>query len=147
MSLIFVDVEADFNSPCPGLGEGMTEFGAVEFDTLNTFYGLPDNTGWVSAMEGFAQWMKQFKGYPIFVSDNPAYDWQWINYHFWHSIGKNPFGHSARRIGDFYAGLVGDFRSASKWKALRVTKHDHNRVNDAMGNVEAFRRMLSGERH
>ena len=147
MSLIFVDVEADFNSPCPGLGTGMTEFGAVEYDSLNTFHGLPDNTGWVNAMEGFAEWLKYFKGYPIFVSDNPAYDWQWINYHFWHTIGKNPFGHSARRIGDFYAGLTGDFGAASKWKGLRITKHDHNPVNDAMGNVEAFKRMLSGERH
>lgn len=29
---------------------------------------------------------------------------------------------------------------------LCVTPHDHNPVNDAMGNVEAFRRMLAGER-
>jgi hypothetical protein len=41
---------------------------------------------------------------------------------------------------------VGDFRAASKWKKLRITKHDHNPVNDAMGNVEAFERILKGER-
>ncbi len=62
------------------------------------------------------------------------------------ATGKNPFGHSARRIGDFYAGLVGDFTDASSWKKLRVTVHDHNPVHDAMGNLEAFERILSGER-
>lgn len=33
-----------------------------------------------------------------------------------------------------------------EWKRLRITKHDHHPVNDAMGNVEAFARMLAGER-
>ena len=143
MSLIFVDVEAHFNSPCPNIGDGMTEFGAVEFETRQTFHGKPavDNS-WHKTMQDFAWWLKQFKGNPIFVSDNPAYDWQWINYHFHYSIGTNPFGHSARRIGDFYAGLVGDFRKTTQWKKLRITKHDHNPVNDAMGNVEAFERMV-----
>lgn len=61
-------------------------------------------------------------------------------------LGKNPFGHSARRIGDFYAGLVGKFTDASSWKKLRVTAHDHNPVHDAMGNLEAFERILNGER-
>jgi hypothetical protein len=28
----------------------------------------------------------------------------------------------------------------------RTTAHDHNRVNDAMGNVEALERILAGER-
>jgi hypothetical protein len=52
----------------------------------------------------------------VFVSDNPAYDFQWINFYFWRYFGQNPFGHSGRRIADFYAGLVGDFRSTQKWK-------------------------------
>ena len=47
---------------------------------------------------------------------------------------------------NFYAGLVGDFTDASSWKKLRVTPHDHNPVNDAMGNLEAFERLLNGER-
>ena len=83
---------------------------------------------------------------PIFVSDNPAFDWQWINDGFWRTLGRNPFGHSARRIGDFYAGLVGDFTNSSSWKKLRSTPHDHNPVNDAMGNLEAFERLLNGEK-
>ena len=86
------------------------------------------------------------KGGLVFISDNVAYDWQWINFYFWRYFGMNPFGHSGRRIGDFYAGLTGDFRNTQRWKRLRKTKHDHNPVMDAMGNVEAFRRMMNGER-
>jgi len=153
MSLIFVDVEAHFNSPCPNIGDGMTEFGAVEFETRRTFHGTPYSIDplsviakWHKAMIEFETWIRTFSSPYIFVSDNPAYDWQWINYQFHYEFGKNPFGHSARRIGDFYAGLVNDFRAASKWKKLRITKHTHHPVDDAMGNVEAFARMLKGER-
>lgn len=85
-------------------------------------------------------------GRPVFISDNVAFDWQWINDGFWRHLGYNPFGFSGRRIGDFYAGLTGDFRNANKWKRLRKTLHDHNPVHDALGNVEAFERMLNGER-
>jgi hypothetical protein len=52
-----------------------------------------------------------------------------------------------RRISDYYAGLTGRFGNIQAWKRLRVTPHDHNPVNDARGNVEAFRRrILAGER-
>lgn len=147
MALIFVDCEADFNSPCPGIGLGMTEFGAVEFKSKKTFYGIPyiclENLRiWHDTMVEFDKWLQQFESPYIFVSDNPAYDWQWINYWFHKSIQRNPFGWSARRIGDFYAGLVGNFRAGSKWKRLRITKHDHNPVHDALGNCEAFERIM-----
>jgi hypothetical protein len=96
----------------------------------------------------FEQWLLSVtNGHRIFVSDNPAFDFQWINYDFHHAIGCNPFGHSGRRISDFYAGLVGDFSNSQAWKRLRITTpHDHNPVNDALGNVEAFERLLNGER-
>jgi len=164
MSLIFVDCEADFNAPCPNMPDGgMTEFAGVEFKSHKWFHGrefeiatsdapawedcyIEDTSPWYKVFLEFELWLKQFEGNPIFVSDNPAYDWQWINYWFWHTLKRNPFGHSARRIGDFYAGLVGDFHAASKWKKLRITKHTHNPVDDATGNLEAFKRMLDGER-
>ena len=147
MSLIFVDVEAHLDSPCPGVGRGMTEFGAVEYATFDHFHGVFDkDLGWPPTMLAFEAWLNGYKGRPVFVSDNPAYDWQWINYHFHHALGRNPFGHSARRISDFYAGLCGDFRKTQEWKRLRVTKHDHDPVHDAMGNAEAFKRILEGER-
>lgn len=160
MALIFVDCESD--GPCPGLGE-LTEFGAVELQSRKTFHGvlweanadpsnpaIPLRTGKkfdeVEVYTAFDKWLAGFEGRPVFVSDNPAFDWQWINYGFHHTLGRNPFGFSARRIGDFYAGLRGDFYVKQDWKRLRRTRHDHNPVNDAMGNAEAFDRIVRGER-
>ncbi len=48
-------------------------------------------------------------GVLVFVSDNPAYDWQWIAGMFDRAGLDNPFGHSGRRISDFWAGLNGDW--------------------------------------
>lgn len=164
MALIFVDVEAW--GGCPRTGQ-MTEFGAVEFKSRRTFYrqivastpdpknpAIPLPTGPVdvfherNCFESFERWLKDVcaGGRPIFVSDNNGYDFQWINDGFWRHVGYNPFGHSSRRISDFYAGLMGDFYTKQKWKGLRRTKHDHNPVNDAMGNVEAFEALLAGKR-
>ncbi len=58
-------------------------------------------------MEEFAAWLaKHTRGRPVFVSDNLAFDWQFINYYFHRFLGQNPFGFSGRRIGDLYAGLM-----------------------------------------
>ena len=160
---IFVDCEAF--GPCPGDGLGsLAEFGGVCYKSRESFHGKlfergdkPD-TPEVKALgemiepanavfARFDEWLASVcDGRPIFVSDNPAFDWQWINHGFWSTIGRNPFGHSGRRISDFYAGLVGDFTKTQAWKSFRVTPHDHNPVHDAMGNVEAFARLLAGER-
>jgi DNA polymerase III epsilon subunit-like protein len=159
LSLIFVDVEATGRSPINGT---MTEFGAVEYKTRLTFHGLiwesqpaEDNpavsviTGKLisplpDVMSAFAGWLKErSKERPVFVSDNPAYDFQWINAAFDACGMDNPFGHSARRISDFWAGLNRNWSNTQDWKRYRVTRHDHNPVHDAMGNVEAFERILS----
>lgn len=141
--LIFVDCEAPFGVGSPAVGR-MTVFGAVEYPTRSTFYGKDDS---LETFALFNSWLLAFGADRlVFVSDNVAYDWQWINYGFWKHLGHNPFGHTARRIGDFYAGLVGDWNRTTDWKKLRITPHDHNPVHDAMGNLEAFERMLSGER-
>lgn len=141
---VVVDCEGDGSGKgSPSVGS-MGPFGAVHVATKKTFYGEGPTK---QEFDRFAQWLRvTCLGRPVFWSDNPAYDWQWINFYFWKFHGRNPFGHSARRIGDFYAGLVGDVTASSEWKKLRVTKHDHNPVNDAMGNVEALQRMLDGER-
>ena len=142
-NLIFVDCEGHGVAPTLNDPEKF-ECGAVVYNSRATLHikGASKEN-----FEEFEEWLKRVcKGRPVFVSDNPAYDWQFVNYYFHYFLGHNPFGHSARRISDFYAGLVGDFSKTQKWKRLRVTSHDHNPVNDAMGNVEAFQRLISGER-
>ncbi len=81
-------------------------------------------------------------GVATFVSDNPAFDWMWIADLFDRSSLPNPFGFSARRIGDLAAGLSGDWRNTSSWKSYRRTEHDHQPLNDAIGNAEAFDELL-----
>jgi hypothetical protein len=158
-NLIFVDVEATGISPFSGV---MTEFGAVHYNTRETFHGVihdskpseenpakpvlipnraPHDASMV--MTDFDEWIRGITtGRPIFVSDNPAYDFQWINYYFDVHLGRNPLGHSGRRISDFWAGLQGDFTLTQGWKKFRVTPHDHDPVHDSLGNVEAFETIM-----
>lgn len=161
MSFVIVDVESD--GPIPA-EFSMVCFGAVLFDDAldESFYGKtrPIANRWVpealavsgfsreqhlqfddpkTVMEAFAAWLEQHsKGRPVFVSDNVAFDWQFINYYFHRFLGRNPFGFSGRRIGDLYAGLVKDAHKATEWKQFRVTRHTHNPVEDARGNAEAL---------
>lgn len=155
---IFVDVEALGTSPVNGT---MTEFGAVAFDDKDTFHGklyegTPDPLNPAVPVVGqqlrtdlevataFATWLKLKCGNsrPVFVSDNVAYDWQWISGMFDKAGMDNPFGHSGRRVSDFWAGLNSKFSDTQRWKTLRKTVHDHNPVNDSMGNVEAFEKIM-----
>ena len=164
MSYIAVDIESDGESPANG---SMVCFGAVLVsDTTKTFYGQtkPITNVWnpeslaisgfsreehekfdnpKEVMQNFADWLyNTSKGKPVFISDNLAFDWQWINYYFHKYLGKNPFGFSGRRIGDLYCGMKMDSSKNSEWKKLfRKTKHDHNPVNDAKGNAEALQQM------
>lgn len=141
-ALIFVDTE--HANPTQD-GWTLREFGAVDYKSRLTFHG-EDNS--LETFTKFKDWLAMIGDGKrvVFISDNPAYDWAPIEFYFKKYFNMNPFGHSARRIGDFYAGLCGDFRKSSDWKKLRITPHDHNPVNDAMGNVEAFERILKGER-
>ncbi len=156
MTLIFVDRETTGKSPSTGY---LTEFGAVSYPKRETFHGqlykvTRDSEGKKivgeanphpeKVFEDFELWLKKVchGSRPVFVSDNPAFDWQWINDGFHKYLGHNPFGHSARRISDFYAGLTKDFSNTQKWKKWRITPHDHNPVHDSLGNVEAFAAML-----
>jgi len=159
VSWFVVDVESD--GPVPGR-HSMVSFGAVLVEpTLSkTFYGrtrpisdefIPEalavsghsrdeHLGFddpATVMKSFASWLTETSsGRPVFVSDNVAYDWQWINYYFHQFAGGNPFGYSGRRIGDLYCGMVKDAFAA--WKHLRKTTHTHHPVDDAKGNAEAL---------
>ena len=167
MSLFIVDVEADNSSPANG---SMVSFGVVMLDESleTTFYGevAPISHMWNpealsisditreqhenydepdAIMRKFHKWINEVNkdGRPVFISDNPAFDWQWINYYFDLCAIKNPFGFSARRIGDIYSGMEKDMRMSSKWKKFRKTKHTHNPVDDAKGNAEALQHFKS----
>ncbi len=163
MSLFVVDVEAD--GPIPGK-YSMVSFGAVlvEPSLARTFYGRtrPISDAWlpealaVSAttreehlryddpaevMERFERWvLENTRGKPVLASDNVAFDWQFVNWYFHTFLGRNPFGWSARRIGDLYCGMVKD--GYATWKHLRKTSHDHHPVNDAKANAEALLAMI-----
>ncbi len=138
-NLIFVDCEG--YGPAPTLNnDSKFEFGAVDYKSKQSFHG---QGGTKETFDKFYEWLSQFKGRVVFISDNPAYDWQFVNYYFHKFLGCNPFGHSARRISDFYAGIRGDFFDSTNWKKWRITKHDHNPVHDALGNVEAFQKILT----
>ncbi len=164
---IIVDCEA--SGPCPGHGE-LVRFAAVslcgkewrsetispDFDAkysdaayasfgysrlqhCNDFF-LARTHGLAYEMVEFNDWLGE--GKHQFWSDNPAFDWQWINKAF-HDVGlANPFGWSARRIGDLYAGFNGNWKDHSRWKRFRKTPHTHDPLDDARGNAEALRHIL-----
>ena len=162
MSLFVVDVESDGQI----IGKhSMVCFGVVKLtpELDKTFYGQtkPISNEWVESalavsgfsreehlkfpdpfitMDDFAKWLKEHSvGRPILISDNNGYDASWINYYFHVYHHGNPFGWSSRRIGDLYCGMMKD--TWASWKKLRVTKHTHNPVDDAMGNAEALLKM------
>ncbi len=91
-----------------------------------------------TTMKSFAAWVKQMspKRRPTFMSDNLAYDWQWINYYMHKYTGENIFGYSGRRIADLYCGM--QMNTGAPWKHLRKTKHTHHPVDDAKGNAEVL---------
>jgi DNA polymerase III epsilon subunit-like protein len=159
MSYFSVDIEAD--GPAPGLFS-MVSFGAivVESGLSRTFYAelAPISDRWIpdalavsgftreqvmsfedpkSVMTRFEEWVNaNSKGRPIFIADNPGFDFAFINYYFHAFVGSNPFGFSSRRIGDLYCGAKLD--TFAKWKHLRKTNHSHNALDDAKGNAEAI---------
>lgn len=88
-------------------------------------------------MQQAADWLADnINGKPIFWSDNNGFDFGWMHWYFLTFLGKDPFGHSSRRIADFICGCELDLRH--RWKHRRVTKHDHNPINDSKGNAEVM---------
>jgi hypothetical protein len=162
MSYFMVDVEAD--GPIPG-EYSMVSFGAIVVEPRldRTFYGRvrPISERWISeslavsglaradtltfpapeqVMREFAAWIAaETSGRPMFISDNNAFDWQFINWYFHRFAGANPFGHSSTNLGSLYKGLVKD--TSKSFKHLRRSRHTHHPVDDARGNAEALLRM------
>lgn len=91
----------------------------------------------MKVMKEAASWLEEnIKGKPILWSDNNGFDKPWMHWYFLQFNGSDPFGHSSRRIADFICGIEKDIRF--QWKRQRKTRHDHNPVNDAMGNAEVL---------
>lgn len=76
------------------------------------------------------------------VSDNNGYDAMWLNCFTDCWTEQVVFGHSSRRIGDFWAGTQQKWADHSSWKSLRRTRHTHHPLDDAHGNAEALRTLL-----
>lgn len=163
MALVFVDVEARGTSPVNGT---MTEFGAVVYDPNGKYHkrhfhgilyeGTPDPDNPAIPIIGnrvnssrrvatlFTEWLNEVSpGQVTLVSDNPAYDFMWIAGFFDEVHMPNPFGHSGRRIADFWAGVQLKWGETQSWKRFRETPHTHNPVDDSMGNVEAFEKIMN----
>ena len=165
-NFIVIDIESD--GPCPG-EYSMVSFGAVTWEG-ETFYGevSPISDVWIpealnvsgisrekhltfpdpeDTMWKFREWLERAPTAGdrrrVMWSDNPAFDWQFINYYLHRFTGANPLGFSARRIGDLYAGFKGNIYASNSWKKLRKTRHDHDPVNDAKGNMEALKTIIS----
>jgi Exonuclease len=162
MAYVMIDVESD--GPVPG-DYSMICFGAVlvreGLDRI--YYGRlrPISDNWIpealaisgfsreetlgfgdpkGVMEDFGHWVKvAAKGRALFISDNNGFDWQFINWYFWHFTGANPFGHSSTNLGSLYKGFVQD--TFKNFKHLRKTAHTHHPLDDAKGNAEALLEM------
>lgn len=159
---VFVVVDVESNGPIVGQDE-MTSFGAVIVETglTNRFYARLEckRAGYMEsvdtnapietrmeAMTRFNNWLNTFtkeKNSLVFVSDNPCFDWQYINYYFLTTIGTNPFGFSGRRIGDIWSGYVNNINDQSEWRKMVKTTHDHNPTNDAVGHAEALLEIIN----
>jgi hypothetical protein len=92
------------------------------------------------AIRDLVEWVESVTvGRPCLVSDNNGFDAAYVNYYCHFYLGRNPFGHSSRRIGDFFSGLERDWSVPHrKWKKLRKTIHTHNALDDAIGNAQAL---------
>ncbi len=159
MTYIMVDVETD--GPIPS-DFSMICFGAVVVEEAldKTFYSQlrPISERWMpeslkisgfsreqtlqfddpmEVISKFSIWVKEHsKDKPIFISDNNGFDWQFINFYFHHFLGDNPFGYSSTNLGSLYKGLVKD--TFKNFKHLRKTTHNHNPLDDVIGNAEAL---------
>lgn len=159
-----ISVDCESSGPCPTYGD-LIEFGAVaengeefyggKFPPIYNLYDVgaykvlkltrDEHEAFTEdvkfAFKAFAHWLKS-QGADVrhvMWSDNPAYDWQWINWGFANANLQNPLGHSARRIGDLYAGANGNIRNQKGWKRWRVTKHTHDPLDDARGAMEGLK--------
>ena len=167
MSFFSIDVESDGPEP---VNSSMIQLGAVLVDPdrklNNTFYCelRPHSDNYIQeALDVVGVTRQQTLEYPLpeigmcdfvnwvvknnvgkramFLSDNAGFDWMFVcSYIHTYTGYTNPFGYSSMSLTSLYKGFVRDTRKS--FKHLRKTKHDHNPVNDAMGNAESLLAMI-----
>lgn len=93
-------------------------------------------------LESFKNWLNEHGGKrPMFISDNNGFDYSWMSFYLWKYLNENPFGHSSTNLGSLYKGL--DKNVYKNFKHLREPfPHTHNPVDDCLGNVNAFMKMV-----
>jgi len=84
---------------------------------------------------------------PLFVAFNAGYDWMFVNYYFYHFLGRNPFGHTAIDIKAFYMGMAGVSWSQTSWrfispKYMPEYHLSHHALQDALDQADIFKKML-----
>lgn len=79
----------------------------------------------------------------IFVSDNPSFPYQFVNYYLnVYNNGFNPFSYTTRSISDIFSGVNRDLTYTTAWKKWRKTEKNFTALNEAKAMVEAFRFMI-----
>lgn len=167
---ILISGDVECSGPCPGLGD-LVSFGLVvvepgltrrfasgilraESDKFESerykIIGITREQHETAsrtiadAMFGLEEWTSTLgssNGRYVLLTDNPSTDAMWLMTEMHRKLGRSIFGHSARRIGDVYAGLRNRPRDTSGWKRYRVTPHTHDPLDDAVGNAEAWLEM------
>jgi DNA polymerase III alpha subunit (gram-positive type) len=117
---------------------GFTHEQALTFEKVET------------VMPRFLTWLKerQVRGQRLhFVSDNAGFDWMFVCCYLWKFVGENPFGFSPMSLTWYYKGMHG---SRSKFQQFRSqvasSSHNHNALQDAMGNAEALVALLKKDK-
>lgn len=159
-----VDVETD--GPIPGTEDySMIELGVVlvrpPLETAPRFYGKlrPISEKWdpealkitkrtreeTLMFDDPVQVLRNFELFvqtnnvgkrPLMISDNNGYDYMFLTWYMYHFLGRSPFRHTSLNLGSLYKGMTKTV--FANFKPLRVTKHTHNPIDDAMGNAEAL---------
>jgi len=89
---------------------------------------------------------------PVFVAFNAPFDWSFVNWYFYHFLGRNPLGISALDIKALYCGKFGtswdETRSSKVHQRLhRSEHHTHNALDDAKEQAQLLVSILEADVH
>lgn len=85
-------------------------------------------------MRDFNAWLHTLKGNYRFISDNNGFDWMFVCWYFYYTLGHCPFGWSSSNMRDLYTGITHNAYARSK--KYKKSPHTHNALDDAISNAE-----------